>query len=98
MISHLILSKLKFPCLSLSIIDFLPCFWFYSTVYYGEYKCYGPGANRTERVEWSRSLSSDEAVPFLTKEMIGGQGWLRPAPTHFMRGSSVITMNTDGKN
>ena len=90
MISHLILSKLKFPCLSLSIIDFLPCFWFYSTVYYGEYKCYGPGANRTERVEWSRSLSRDEAVPFLTKEMIGGQGWLRPAPTHFMRGSSVI--------
>ncbi|XP_002280496.4 putative pectinesterase 11 [Vitis vinifera] len=69
-----------------------------STVYYGEYKCYGPGANRTERVEWSRSLSSDEAVPFLTKEMIGGQGWLRPAPTYFMRGSSVITMNTDGKN
>nr|POE92145.1 laccase-11 [Quercus suber] len=44
-----------------------------STVYYGEYQCYGPGANRTKRVGWSKSLSNQEATPFLTKDMIGGQ-------------------------
>ncbi|GAV58267.1 Pectinesterase domain-containing protein [Cephalotus follicularis] len=45
----------------------------YCTVYYGEYKNYGPGANRAKRVRWSRSLSSDEVSPFLTKDMIGAE-------------------------
>ncbi|KAL2477145.1 putative pectinesterase 11 [Forsythia ovata] len=54
-----------------------------STVYYGEYKCYGPGANREKRVKWSHGLSNEEASPFLNKSMIGGRGWLRPAPTQF---------------
>ncbi|XP_030525104.1 putative pectinesterase 11 [Rhodamnia argentea] len=49
----------------------------HSNVYYGEYKCFGPGANRSERVDWSRSLSDSEAAPFLAKASIGGQGWLR---------------------
>ncbi|KAF2290093.1 hypothetical protein GH714_002085 [Hevea brasiliensis] len=48
-----------------------------STVFYAEYKCYGPGANRAHRVEWSQSLSMEEAAPYLTKAMIGGQSWLR---------------------
>ncbi|KAG8655993.1 putative pectinesterase 11 [Manihot esculenta] len=61
-----------------------------STVFYAEYKCYGPGANRAQRVEWSRSLSKEEAAPFLTKAMIGGQRWLRRAPTYFKRGSTII--------
>lgn len=70
----------------------------HSTVYYGEYQCYGPGANRTKRVEWSHSLSNNEATPFLTKDMIGGQGWLRPTPTHFKRNSTIITVNVPGNN
>ncbi|GAV58265.1 Pectinesterase domain-containing protein [Cephalotus follicularis] len=67
-----------------------------STAYYGEYKNYGPGANRAKRVRWSRSLSSDEVSPFLTKDMIGGRGWLRPVPTHFKRASTIISVNADG--
>lgn len=67
-----------------------------STVCYGEYKCYGPGANRTKRVKWSSSLSSDEAAPFLTMDMIGGRDWLRPVPTHFKRGSTIVTEQADG--
>ncbi|KAG9135087.1 hypothetical protein Leryth_011586 [Lithospermum erythrorhizon] len=55
------------------------------SVYYGEYKCSGPGANRSKRVTWSKSLTKDEAAPFLTKGMIGGRGWLRPSPTHFKK-------------
>ncbi|KAM0011106.1 putative pectinesterase [Helianthus debilis subsp. tardiflorus] len=53
------------------------------TVYYGEYRCYGPGANRSKRVRWSRELSRDESAPFLNKTIIGGRSWLRPTPTHF---------------
>ncbi|KAL8143669.1 hypothetical protein V2J09_016701 [Rumex salicifolius] len=58
------------------------------TVYYGEYKCYGPGASKSDRVTWSRALTTEEAEPFLTKDMIGGSGWLRPTPATFKKGFS----------
>ncbi|KAG4160143.1 hypothetical protein ERO13_D02G216200v2 [Gossypium hirsutum] len=61
----------------------------HSTVYYGEYKCYGPGADTSKRVQWSHRLSPDEAAPFLTKDMIGGRGWLRPTPKNFKRPSKL---------
>ncbi|CAN6900495.1 unnamed protein product [Brassica oleracea] len=54
-----------------------------NTVYYGEYKCYGPGADRRERVKWSKQLSDEEATVFMSKDFIGGKDWLRPAPSHF---------------
>ncbi|KAJ8441992.1 hypothetical protein Cgig2_020137 [Carnegiea gigantea] len=59
------------------------------TVLYGEYKCHGPGADRTKRVNWSKNLTSEEAAPFLTKDLIGGRGWLRPAPNKFKRDFSA---------
>ncbi|EXB37139.1 Putative pectinesterase 11 [Morus notabilis] len=66
------------------------------SVYYGEYKCYGPGANRSKRVGWSRSLTSDEAAQFLTKDMIGGKNWLRDPPIHFKRASgALVSLNSD---
>lgn len=68
----------------------------HSTVYYGEYECYGPGATRSKRVAWSHSLTREEATPFLTKDMIGGSGWLRPVPTHFKRPSTGIALNANG--
>ncbi|KAL3515159.1 hypothetical protein ACH5RR_022061 [Cinchona calisaya] len=70
-----------------------------STAYYGEYKCYGPGANRSNRVKWSHSLTNEEAAPFLTKNMIGGRAWLRPAPTHFKQisGPTISTFKAQGK-
>ncbi|KAL2892742.1 putative pectinesterase 11, partial [Bienertia sinuspersici] len=39
----------------------------YISVYYGEYKCYGPGANRAKRVGWSQSLTKHEATNVVTK-------------------------------
>ncbi|KAL5563014.1 hypothetical protein UlMin_032761 [Ulmus minor] len=69
----------------------------HSSVYYGEYECSGPGADRSKRVEWSQSLSSDEAAPFLTKDLIGGKDWLRDLPTQFKRGSTLISADCIGE-
>ncbi|PWA51996.1 pectinesterase 11 [Artemisia annua] len=55
------------------------------TVYYGEYNCYGPGANRAKRVGWSRELSHDQSAQFLNRDIIGARSWLRPLPTHFKK-------------
>ncbi|XP_042494965.1 putative pectinesterase 11 [Macadamia integrifolia] len=68
----------------------------HGTAYYGEYKNYGPGANSSGRVKWSRNLTDEEAKPFLTKDMIGGRAWLRPAPTYFRRPSWIISNKGDG--
>ncbi|XP_022727201.1 putative pectinesterase 11 isoform X2 [Durio zibethinus] len=68
------------------------------TVYYGEYKCNGPGADTSKRVQWSHRLSHDEAAPFLTKDIIGGRGWLRPAPTNFKSRPSTISTVVDENN
>lgn len=54
-------------------------------MYYGEYNCYGPGANRAKRVGWSRELSRDQSAPFLNRDIIGARSWLRPIPTHFKK-------------
>ncbi|KAL9414885.1 hypothetical protein AB3S75_043197 [Citrus x aurantiifolia] len=71
----------------------------HTNVYYGEYKCYGPGADRSNRVAWSLSLSENEAATFLTKDTIGGRAWLRPAPSNFKRGASAtIAARTDENN
>lgn len=42
----------------------------HSSVYYGEYKCYGPGANRSKRVQWSLHLTNEQATALITKTMI----------------------------
>ncbi|CAK9312667.1 unnamed protein product [Citrullus colocynthis] len=60
-----------------------------STVYYGQYKCYGQGANPSRRVPWSfTNMTTEEAAPFFTKSFIGAADWLRPLPTHFKRAFS----------
>ncbi|KAJ4967391.1 hypothetical protein NE237_019240 [Protea cynaroides] len=68
----------------------------HSTVYYGENQCYGAGAASSKRVTWSRRLSDAEAKPFLTMDMIGGQDWLKPTPTHFKRPSYIISKTAGG--
>ncbi|KAA3462406.1 putative pectinesterase 53 isoform X1 [Gossypium australe] len=45
-------------------------------VYYGEYKCSGPGANLTGRVPWARILTDEEAEPFLGTYYVEGDTWL----------------------
>lgn len=49
------------------------------TVYYGQYKCFGAGANESKRVAWSHELSDEEALPYLTTSFIDGDTWLPPA-------------------
>ncbi|KAF5745719.1 hypothetical protein HS088_TW07G01311 [Tripterygium wilfordii] len=68
-----------------------------STAYFGEYDCYGPGAGRTDRVQWSQGLSDVDATPFMSKNMIEGGNWLRPMPAKFIRRSSkLIAANVNG--
>ncbi|XP_047322389.1 putative pectinesterase 11 [Impatiens glandulifera] len=43
------------------------------SVYYGEYNCYGAGANRGRRVKWSRSLSKYEAQAFINSRLMLAQ-------------------------
>lgn len=70
-------------------------FFFYRTAYYGEYKCYGPGAVGSKRVQWSHNLTIQEAAPFLSMDLISGKSWIRPAPTSFRKPSAAISNNTD---
>ncbi|GAB4830618.1 hypothetical protein Ancab_020384 [Ancistrocladus abbreviatus] len=46
------------------------------SVYYGEYKCSGPGANMTGRVKWARALTDQEVEPFLGTYYVDGDAWL----------------------
>lgn len=47
------------------------------TVFYGQYKCSGPGADHGVRVSWSRELTTQEAQPFISYDFIDGDEWLK---------------------
>lgn len=47
------------------------------TVYYGQYKCSGPGANQNGRVAWAHELSDAEAATFQSLNFIDGTSWLQ---------------------
>ncbi|KAF9662442.1 hypothetical protein SADUNF_Sadunf18G0053700 [Salix dunnii] len=47
------------------------------TVFYGQYKCTGPGANFAGRVSWSRELTDSEAKPFTSLNFIDGSEWIK---------------------
>ncbi|XP_062220901.1 probable pectinesterase 53 isoform X2 [Phragmites australis] len=47
------------------------------TVFYGQYKCTGPGASFAGRVAWSRELTDEEAKPFISLSFIDGTEWVR---------------------
>ncbi|EFJ37476.1 hypothetical protein SELMODRAFT_76951 [Selaginella moellendorffii] len=46
------------------------------TVFFGQYKCSGPGANHAGRVAWSHELTPGQAQPFLDPSFIDGSQWL----------------------
>ncbi|KAL0558587.1 hypothetical protein IC582_003164 [Cucumis melo] len=50
------------------------------SMYYGEYKCKGPGATSSGRVKYARILSDVEAKAFLSMTYIHGNKWLLPPP------------------
>ncbi|XP_010249481.1 PREDICTED: probable pectinesterase 53 [Nelumbo nucifera] len=47
------------------------------TVFYGQYKCTGPGASFAGRVSWSRELTDAEAKPFTSLTFIDGSEWIK---------------------
>ncbi|KAL2453656.1 putative pectinesterase 53 [Abeliophyllum distichum] len=47
------------------------------TVFYGQYKCTGPGASFAGRVSWSRELTDEEAKPFISISYIDGFEWIK---------------------
>ncbi|KAF5204563.1 Pectinesterase [Thalictrum thalictroides] len=47
------------------------------TVFYGQYKCTGPGASFAGRVSWSRELTDEEAKPFISLSFIDGLEWIK---------------------
>ncbi|KAK7245469.1 hypothetical protein RIF29_40315 [Crotalaria pallida] len=47
------------------------------TVFYGEYKCTGPGASYAGRVSWSKELTDEEAQPFISLSFIDGFEWVQ---------------------
>ncbi|XXG57345.1 hypothetical protein AAC387_Pa03g4523 [Persea americana] len=47
------------------------------TVFYGQYKCTGPGASYAGRVSWSRELTYEEAKPFISLNYIDGSEWIK---------------------
>ncbi len=44
----------------------------YKTARYAEYKNYGPGANTSARVNWSRQLTDEEAKKITMKNVFSG--------------------------
>ncbi|KAG7014294.1 Pectinesterase QRT1 [Cucurbita argyrosperma subsp. argyrosperma] len=46
------------------------------TVYYGEYKCSGPGADLSGRVGWAHNLTDEEAQPFIGTHYVEADTWL----------------------
>uniref|UniRef100_A0A0D9Y0F6 Pectinesterase n=1 Tax=Leersia perrieri TaxID=77586 RepID=A0A0D9Y0F6_9ORYZ len=52
----------------------------HSGIYYGEYKCSGPGALPSKRIGWSLVLNDVQAKPFTGTHFIYGHSWILPPP------------------
>jgi pectinesterase len=50
-------------------------------MYYGEYKCSGPGAATEGRVSYAKILTDEEAAPFLSMTFIEGNNWIIDPPS-----------------
>ncbi|KAL6847382.1 hypothetical protein ACP4OV_023235 [Aristida adscensionis] len=53
-----------------------------SGIYYGEYKCSGPGALAHKRIGWSLILNDMQAKPFTGTHFVYGDSWILPPPRH----------------
>ncbi|XP_022985671.1 pectinesterase PPME1-like [Cucurbita maxima] len=53
---------------------------FDKTVFFGEYKSSGPGAETSSRIKFSKQLSDAEVKPFLSLDYVQAQKWLLPPP------------------
>ncbi|PKU77166.1 probable pectinesterase 68 [Dendrobium catenatum] len=48
------------------------------TVFFGVYRCWGPGAEYVQSASWARELDYKAARPFLAKSFVNGRHWLGP--------------------
>ncbi|KAL2897148.1 Pectinesterase PPME1 [Bienertia sinuspersici] len=53
---------------------------FQKTIFFGEYKNTGPGADATKRVPYTKQLTDAEAKEFISMEYIEADKWLLPPP------------------
>lgn len=53
-------------------------FFWDRTVFYGEYKCIGPGSHTAKRVPFTQDIDDNEAKRFLSLGYIQGSSWLLP--------------------
>ncbi|KAF7810096.1 putative pectinesterase 68 [Senna tora] len=49
------------------------------TVFFGVYKCWGPGAQTLGRASWAPELDFESAHPFLAKSFVNGRHWIAPS-------------------
>ncbi|CAN6382086.1 unnamed protein product [Urochloa humidicola] len=51
-----------------------------SGIYYGEFKCSGPGADakKKKRIGWALDLTEEQAKPFVGVHYIFGDSWIQP--------------------
>ncbi|XP_054823307.1 probable pectinesterase 68 [Prosopis cineraria] len=49
------------------------------TVFFGVYKCHGPGAAAARGLSWGRELDFESAHPFLVKSFVNGRHWIAPS-------------------
>lgn len=49
------------------------------TVFFGVYKCWGPGAEAVRGISGARELDYESAHPFLVKSFVNGRHWIAPS-------------------
>uniref|UniRef100_A0ACD5ZVY0 Uncharacterized protein n=1 Tax=Avena sativa TaxID=4498 RepID=A0ACD5ZVY0_AVESA len=52
-----------------------------SGIYYGEFKCSGPGSDAKKRVGWAQDLTEAQVKPFIGTHYVFGDSWIQPPPT-----------------
>lgn len=63
----------------------------FDTLYYGEYKNNGPGANTSKRVKWKGYHVITQpyvAMRFTVSQMLQGESWIKDAGVSFISGLS----------
>ena len=53
------------------------------SITYAEVDCYGPGANKSKRVKWEKTLSSEEMKKFIyAKLFLNQDNWIEEQLKH----------------
>uniref|UniRef100_A0A0E0MI76 Pectinesterase n=1 Tax=Oryza punctata TaxID=4537 RepID=A0A0E0MI76_ORYPU len=65
-----------------------------SGIYYGEFKCTGPGSDAKKRVGWALDLTEDQAKPFIGTHYIYGDSWILPPPDGKSTASTSTASNS----